>query len=1139
MSQPILRTKVIPPRRRSDLLERPRLLDLLQQQMERSLLLVVAPAGYGKTSLLIDLIHRMDQPVCWYSVDTLDRNLYRFLAHFIAAIAQTFPAFGPESNAALQSLVAGQSGYDQFMSILLNEVYECVPEPFLFVIDDYHVVSEQDEIDGFVSQFIQQVDQHCHLLLASRRLLSLPDLPLMVARAQVGGVGVEELAFRRDEIQLLLRQNFEIDLDEDAATEMIKATEGWITGLMLSTKLMRPGMSQQSSLVRSAGVNLYDYLAQQVLAQQSPEVVDFLLRTSLLGEFNAVRVAVLLDPLFPQMQGRWSRLFNMVVEQNLFILHLGEIDDEIGGETGSWVRYHALFQDFLQQKLSNERRDEEEAILRRMAEYFTDAQEWEKAHQALDKLGDTSAIAQFVERVGATLVHRDETRLLEAWLDNIPSSFLEQRPRLLWLRGCVEVLTEQLDASLHSFTKAASMLEDDASHLALADTLTHRSVAYRFLGDYKAAIADASRSIELLKEIDELSPSAPPTPEFLSPGHLVTVQAASYKALGLSLYMAGQTEEAMQWLEQALASYERSGEEQKAAVVSVDIATMHMNGGRYTKAERQFRRALARWRKLHFVMHQAHVLNNLGVVCHLQGQYEEAEAALQESMEQAQKSSQFGLLAFAQTSLGDLYADWNRVQLASHFYAQARNTTRKLEQHFLPLYLELAEAHLDCISADWASAYSHLDTAGRLVVENVSDYEWGLYQLSMGRFYLAQQQNARALAPLEDAAGRFRTGGLRIELTQTCLLVTVTYHRLDATDEMRANLQCLAQQTASLESWQPVVSLARHFAEDLSEISQKLEHAPQEGEILLQRNFLHVLAQKIDEAAALYTQPQPESELVEQALVSVTAGSATAQHNGLSTSELPAITPAEPVIEPSLLMIRTLGQVEITFQGYSVSSSDWQAQSARDLFLCLVAHPEGLTKEEVGEIFWPDSSPEQLKTRFKNAIYRLRKALHPDAVQYQKSHYRFNYEMDHAYDVQVFLESLENARRTAELNAKKQWYRRAISAYGGDYLPDVDAPWVWLERERLHRLYIQIYLELSELYLSTDEFAEARHFAEQALSQDPCLEEAHRLLMRIHAAMGNRAEIARQFQECERALNDEIDAPPSEQTINLYQRLME
>jgi LuxR family maltose regulon positive regulatory protein len=200
MTHLVTRTKVILPQRRKELLSRPRLINLLYDLLDYKLILVIAPAGYGKTALLLDFAHQVDLPVCWYSLDTHDQAILRFIAHFIAAVSQRFPSFGAQSATALEAANLLTPDINRLVAVIVNDIYEHIQEHFLFVLDDYHLVSGQKEIETFVNQLLRQVSENCHLVLASRTLITLPDLALLAARLQVGGLGFEDLAFRPDEI---------------------------------------------------------------------------------------------------------------------------------------------------------------------------------------------------------------------------------------------------------------------------------------------------------------------------------------------------------------------------------------------------------------------------------------------------------------------------------------------------------------------------------------------------------------------------------------------------------------------------------------------------------------------------------------------------------------------------------------------------------------------------------------------------------------------------------------------------------------------------------------------------------------------------------------------------------------------------
>lgn len=1070
----VTRTKIVLPRRRPDLLSRQRLLDLLLDLLEYKLVIMAAPAGYGKTSLLLDMAHATTLPVCWYSLDALDRDPQRFTTHFVACIAHRFPRFGQRSWATLQSGVATDADLDRLTTIIVNEAYERIREHFILVLDDYHFVDDSEEIDHFINQFIQQVDENCHIVISSRTLLTLPDLPLMVGRSQVSGLSFDELAFRAGEIQSLFLQNYRQPISDTTAEQLTAQTEGWITGLLLSTQVLQkniPGPYAE----HPSGVGLYDYLAQQVLDQQPAVVRDFLLRTSLLEEFDAELCQDVFGPASYQTGEAWQDLVGMVLRQNLFVLPVGD--------RGSWLRYHHLFRDFLQARLTQERPEEKAHILRRAAHVYAQRGEWERAHELYLQLGDLEAAADLIETAGLSLVKRGRLLALERWLDALPPGLLVSRPGLLALRGVVAVDLGKVDTGLSLQNQAEAAFRAAGDQPNLARTLAHRAVPQRLLGRYQASLADAEEALALSQDDQNLADA----------------RAEALRAKGMSLYHLGQLDEAIHWLQESLAAYHAIDDQQRGAMLLMELGMACERAGRYDLAATHHNRALSHWRQIENVVQQANLLNNLGVVYHLKGDYEQALALLEEALVCARQSGYTRLEAAALASIGDLYANLEASDAASIAYRQAQEIAAHIQERFLLVYLSLVEAACARLKGELGLAHELLGEAEELATQSGSTYEQGLYHLESGQLALAQHNPSAAITHLGKAARCFDDGGQRVEATRAHLYLAQAYRAGRDERSTSEHLQRALQLAAELESHHTLVVAAR----DAKELLADYEH-----HAMLGRPASRLLHEVVRFERNI---PGWRRRLRQQAKLA-------------------------PLASPKLT-IQAMGRAQVSVEGKLVSNAAWQGQAARELFFYLLTQSDGLTKESVGSLFWPECSSAEVKLKFKNAIYRLRQAVGPEVVVFDEDRYYFDRGLDYEYDVETFWARLARAEKVKANSERIAAYQNAVQAYGGPYLPEVGADWASWERERLKQAYLEAVLRLAELCLETEDYRPALDYCQLVLAEDDCLEEAHRLAMRAHAALGNRAAVVRQYERCRQALLSEVSMPPSSQTTALFEML--
>lgn len=1059
-SIPISKTKIIVPHRRPELLSRSRLLESLKSLLDNKLLLLSAPAGYGKTSLLIDLANNVEMPVCWLALDLLDRDPQRFLAYFIASLAEQFPDAGETSRYQLNRLKSIEQDAESILVMLTNELYDHVENDFLLILDDYHLLDDVPVISDLLNRFLQLVDDNCHILLSSRTLPALDDVTLMVAREQVAGLSYAELAFVPREVQALYAQNFHQHLPDELASEFVEQTGGWITGMVLSNL---PGMA------RVSGVDTFAYLGHQVLDQQPEPVREFLMRTSLPEEFNSEFCEMVLGPLYSEPQN-WFAFMGLILEKNLFVLPLGE--------DGRWLRYHPLFREFLHARLKEERPQEVQPILERMVTAYERLGEWEKAYFTCKQLNDSEALAGVVERSGTAML---QTALvtLENWINGLPPATVRTQPGLISLRGAILAMKGNLDESCNLLDNAVSIYRKKHDVAGIPLALVRRAHTLRLLGKYDPSLKDVEEALQLAESNTDLQP----------------VYAEALRIKGLNLYRLGQSRRAGEELEHSLSLYTELKETGSIPKLLGETAMVYGAIGEVEAAKTLYQEALKIWRAEKNLHAQADTLNNLAVLYHQLGDYELASETYENGFECARSSHNEHAEALILTGLGDLYSEVEEFEAATQAYERAE----VFASGFISNYLVLARANLALLQNDSEKASRILMLFKKQLKTISSTYERGLWAFLEGRNHLLKHETKKAISLLLEGKECFIWDGRESESQWCTVWLIAAYDQAgqieSATTEFR-ELLAMGNKPAhavliTLHQASPYLKTLQNNLQIGKSLGGLLDKSRRLGERILSiRRTLRRHAQSIQMPAASLT-------------------------------------------------IQAFGRAEVSINGRSITMSDWRTKSVRDLFFYFLFRQEAVTKEQIGEVLWPEiTDPQALKARFKDEIYRLRRAAGRNSIVFDEVYYRFNRTLDYEYDVEAFESYSTRARKAKDVTKRIEWYQKAVDLVHGSYLSEVDADWASDERERLGQMYVAALEELAHLYLDTNQLDRCLSICQIALNQNRYNEEIYQVEMRAYAALGDRVSIVRQYQACKVALKEGLGLLPSQETESIYRELI-
>lgn len=415
---PILRTKTTIPPTRPKQIERNRLFELLHTGSHRGLTLIIAPAGFGKTTLAAAWAQTREMPVAWLSLQAADALRERFFIYLIQALQTIDPLLGQTAQALLQS-----GSFDTALFALLNDL-ALLKENICLVLDDFHSI-DKPENRAVIQFFLDNLPSAFHLVIISR---VMPELNLIRLRAQdeVSEIDATNLRFTEEEVGNFLSTSMGMKLSQEVIHQLNRICEGWPVGLQLAAIAIIKQPEKVPTMVGNQYI--FEYLAQEVLQRESPEVQKFLIITALFDRFSMPLCEEILKPSVesPNSAGI-SDIFAYIEKANLFLVPLDS----------TWYRYHALFTDFLRKQMDTQ----SAALIYRHASYWFETNNLleDAIHYATHAM-DYERAAALLENQYISMLQRGEHSMLIEWIQSLPSDSLNLHPRLLVALGWANII---------------------------------------------------------------------------------------------------------------------------------------------------------------------------------------------------------------------------------------------------------------------------------------------------------------------------------------------------------------------------------------------------------------------------------------------------------------------------------------------------------------------------------------------------------------------------------------------------------------------------------------------------------------------------------------------------------------------------
>ncbi|MEX2030117.1 MAG: BTAD domain-containing putative transcriptional regulator [Anaerolineales bacterium] len=453
-------------------------MDTIHANLPRKLIAVIAPAGYGKTTLLSDFASHTELPVCWLRLTEADRDVMRMAGVLQASLVSRFRRL----QRTLRVDAMANAEESAVAAAFARVIGSAVADPFVLIVDDVHLVNPSPSVMRFWSKFIDVQPENMTVIMAGREVPNLP-LDYLLEKNRVAGIGPLELSLTTAELAELCQRAMGIALDEAEAERLQKETGGWVMGVLLSGALPVAGLGV---LVQSPRPMVYDYLAAVVLNRQTPSMRKFLLHSSVLP----VMTAEACDEVLGRRDS--GRVLNRALRNGLFLSSTGE--------RPKTYEYHPQFREFLLAMLKEEDSRGLRRLRGRAGEYLARSESIEAAVDLYLDAGLNGRAARLVHRYARTIRRAGKRETLERWT----LAFKDHTSA--WAELTIEIGTALADKGLvedarASFDAAGSVARREGFKALLVRSLCGRAQAAFIACSYAEAREFANRAERLSRGI--------------------------------------------------------------------------------------------------------------------------------------------------------------------------------------------------------------------------------------------------------------------------------------------------------------------------------------------------------------------------------------------------------------------------------------------------------------------------------------------------------------------------------------------------------------------------------------------------------------------------------------------------------------
>ncbi len=1074
----------------SETIIRDRLMPMMSDISQKRLSMVVAGAGYGKTTLVKQAISNFNLPAVWYRLDKYDSDFATFFRYLKTGIEEHLGKIEIPSEEGLQD----ENKIEEILNFFLEEVENRIQHKLIIVMDDYYLVHNSEEVNRAIEFLIENMHHKIHLVLISRLEPPIKISSLRVRR-DVLDLTESELAFTVSEIKKLYLDLFHLPLQDKTVASLQKKTGGWAAALILFFHSLR-GKNQETAdndLMNIQGSHqiISSYLEENVYEMLSPATKDFLVKTSLLSKVKVDFCNQLLGI------NNSKKILSDLEKSHLLTFQLDDDED--------CYTYHHIFQNFLKTKIdSNNSRGEIQEIQLQIARLLEQEGDEEEALEYFLESEQMEDSFRIIGKISNMLWMKGRHQRLKSYLKRIPTKYLQQEPWIKFLKAQWLDLNGQTQEAMQCLEQSHEAFLKDKVPYGAALCLSRLGFYYLIDGDSERAEKTYQTAIDIFADNIELTTIL----------YFFSIDALSQQ---------GKFEQADQCYNKVMASLVNIQDSELRLALEGSIylrmGNRYLLSGDFVNSINFMKKARQLLENKDFYTLQIIYSFQMSLINYLMGHFVEAL-----------KIAEKGLKLMDEKGLVDFFpSGW------LHYFVSVN--CFELEQPLKAMeHIQTSQQIFEHIGSSWGQGSCYLIFFH--IYSHLGD----------------DLEAMKSLSQCEAVIGQSKIPWIEFDLKKIKAELYIknndfhkAYQLLTTTDKALKPFKSLSTKLNFV--WARYFWMQNNREQAFEKLLKGIK-ACRENQYYVftsvnNEELIHMMV-------ALFASGKEQvyiKNIFKKLGIRSRPTLINLHQSGPAAISSAALELLKQIPAPSLL-ISCLGEFKLFRGDEKVPSETWTNNNAKLLlkFLLIERSRGFIPKEVLIEMLWPDQDIKKTTNRLWVTLSVLRKTLEPELTKGMTSSYVLNdadgYKLHLGEtgmsDIDEFTEEIKLAAEN-ETSPEKSigHYLKAESIYKGEFLAeDLYVDWVTEKRNNYRDLYLNVIGRIIDYFESRRDFLKCTEYAKKYLEVDIYAENIYQRLMKYYSYTGNMAMITLTYENCKQNIVEDLCSPLSQKTESLYEELI-